>query len=182
MKLITLTQGKVAIVDDDDYEYLNRFKWHISGKPTRRYAQAKINGKLVLMHQIILPPIQDCTGIDHRDCNSLNNQKYNLRYASDSQNVGNSRVQTVPKSSKYKGVYFDKSRTNWQAYIKFHYKYIHLGRFNSEDDAAEAYNEAAIKYFGEFARINDTKLDLPKRCPRCRLARKLGIKPAKDGE
>lgn len=149
MKLIKLTQGKEAIVDDEDYEYLNKFKWYYHN---RGYACTYINKKLKLMHRVIIKSKLD---IDHINLNGLDNRKENLRPANKRQNMANSK-KMQNKTSKYKGVFKRKTRkTSWLATIKYNKKAIYLGSFKEEKDAARAYNEAAIKYFGEFARIND---------------------------
>lgn len=91
--------------------------------------------------------------IDHQDRNMLNNQIENLRACTDSQNMMN-RAPTKGSSSKYKGVSYVERNNNWRVQIMINYKTIKLGIFNNENEAALAYNEAAIKYHGEFAYLN----------------------------
>jgi hypothetical protein len=110
---------------------------------------------LLLMHRIILERHEiDLNGleIDHIDGNGLNNLKSNLRLATRSENSRNSKKK--PSSSPYKGVIFVPSRDRWLAQINVNNKHIHCGYHLTQDDAARAYNRAAVKYFGEFARIN----------------------------
>ena len=87
--------------------------------------------------------------VDHIDGNKLNNQKYNLRYATKQQNQMNSKG-----LYEYKGIFWEENRKKWRAKIGFNKKSIFLGRFNTDIEAAKAYDEAAIKYFGEFAKLN----------------------------
>lgn len=161
-KQITLTQGKFTIVDDEDFEWLNQWKWCANKIHNIWYAirglihSEKIaNGKhiCILMHRQIM----NCPKgfeIDHQDHNGLNNQKSNLRICTRNQNQHNQKIQTRIKSSQFKGVYWDKSTKRWPAQIKYNSKRIHLGGFGSEIEAAKAYDKAAKRLFGEFARLN----------------------------
>lgn len=92
-------------------------------------------------------------GVDHEDCNGLNNQRYNLRPANQTQNLAHARVR-VGMTSPYKGVSYCKRTKKWVAQICAHGVHKFLGRFNKEYDAAQAYNFAAEELFGEFARLN----------------------------
>lgn len=104
------------------------------------------------MHRLLLAP-GDNEDVDHRDGNGLNNKKENLRKCSRSQNLQNqTRLPNPLKSSAYKGVYWDEDA--WRAQIRVNKQKICLGYFTDEQTAALAYNEAANKYFGEFARPN----------------------------
>jgi hypothetical protein len=156
MKTIPLTNSDlVAFVDDADYDHLLRFTWFISDKG---YAigNACINGlyKTIRMHCVIMR----AKGIDHRDTNRLNNQRANLRIATQSQNSGNQKIlarKTHNSKSKYKGVSWSSASQKWRTQIVYMYKHIHLGYFHNEQEAAKAYNAKAIELFGEFARINE---------------------------
>ncbi len=156
MKEIPLTQGEFALVDDDMYEDLIRFKWQCT---IRKYAatRIRINGKRVYlsMHRYVMglkpyDPLQ----IDHRDRNGLNNQRSNLRISTQSQNNMNKCKAKKEKSSKFKGVTLNKEDKQWTAYIVKNKKQQHLGYFNTEIEAALAYNKKAQKLFGEFACLN----------------------------
>ena len=105
------------------------------------------------MHRHILKagPGQE---IDHRDGDGLNNQRFNLRYCTDSENHANQHHKMAGCSSHYKGVGWYKATGKWRAVITVDYIFVHLGYFDSESDAAHAYNTAALKFFGEFARLN----------------------------
>lgn len=152
-RLIQLTQGKVAIVDDDDYAYLSRFTWSASIKGDRCYAIATVNGRLTFMHHCILVPRVGFM-VDHKDRNGSNNQKLNLRYATALQNTQNQGIKKN-NTSGFKGVWFVVGRNEWRARIWVNRKPVDLGRFPTAEAAAVAYNEAAIRYFGEFACLND---------------------------
>ena len=154
MKEIKLTQGKVTLVDDEDYEYLNQWKWCIvKGNNNYNYAY---NYKLGLMHRFILRTPQKLM-TDHKDHDGLNNQRNNLRICTNGQNQMNKKS---CGKSKYLGVWYithkrkDKKYTYIISMIVIEGKQIYLGQFKTEEDAALAYNEAAIKYHGEFANLN----------------------------
>lgn len=158
MKKIPLTQGEFATVDDIDYEFLMQWKWYFNQGYAVRHSQ-KSDGfsqrKTILMHRIILSRKlgrSDFHDTDHKNHDGLDNRRNNLRPASRSQNEHNSEIQWG--SSKFKGVCWKKDHNKWQAYIRFEGCLKHLGYFTDEIEAAKAYNEAAKKYFGEFACLN----------------------------
>ena len=156
-KEIILTQGKVAIVDDADYDYLNQFKWHalkLAGKfyVGRKLTVSKGKRNQILMHRLIMKPDKGMV-IDHLDGNPLNNQKNNLRICTHSDNMRNCKI-SIKNTSGYKGVSFLKKKNTYKSAIKFNKKTIYLGYYIDPIDAARAYNAAAIKYFGEFANLN----------------------------
>ena len=150
MKRIKLTQGKFALVDDEDFAKLSKYKWH-SLKGTNTFYAAR--GFRLRMHRFILNA-KEGQEIDHRDGNGLNNQKSNLRFCTHSQNNMNQRKLKKNLSSKYKGVSWHKNKKKWAVSIYIDGKNKYLGDFKDETDAAEAYNEAAMKYYGEFANLN----------------------------
>lgn len=162
MKKIELTRNQFALVDDEDYEYLNQWKWHAMPGRNKYYAQrveyVYLNGKrskiLHTMHSSIMKLTTKEFVIDHIDGDGLNNQKINLRKCTRLQNSFNRIKQNRKATSNFKGVYWYKSRNCWRAQIMFNRKTIPLGYFNIEESAAIAYNDAAIKYFGEFAKLN----------------------------
>jgi hypothetical protein len=157
MKEIKLTQNKVALVDDEDFERLKGFHWYTRKTGNLFYAVYKIKksqkSTTFYMHRIIL---QVLTGVpvDHVDGNGLNNQKVNLRLCTHQENMQNRKTQKNNKSG-LKGVSWHKNEEKWRAVIKAEGKYKHLGYFPTKELAALAYNEAAVKYFGEFARTNN---------------------------
>ena len=163
MKEIKLTRGKFAMVDDDDYERVNKLKWSLedSGKNGHELYYAKrlhpvIRGKKYVrltMHKFIMGDIPEGMVIDHINLNGLDNRKENLRPCNTSEN--NSNRICMPKStSKYLGVYFHKGTGKYMARIKKDKSTIYLGVFKDEKDAAIAYNKAAIKYHNQFANLN----------------------------
>jgi hypothetical protein len=91
---------------------------------------------------------------DHINGDTLDNRRCNLRVCSHQQNISNRKKQRNPTTSQYKGVHLDKARGKWHAKLRSHGRMVHIGYFTSEEDAAQAYNEAARKHFGEFARLN----------------------------
>jgi len=157
LREILLTQGKVALVDDADYDYLMQWKWRAVKEYKRWYAVRSVrkNGERFLfwMHRVILnTPVGMET--DHINHNGLDNQRSNIRICNHSENLHNQQVQKRIKSSTFKGVSWYKQRCMWESYIEVNGKKIRLGYFNDELEAAKTYDNAAIKYFGEFANLN----------------------------
>ena len=155
MKQIKLTQGQFALIDDDDFELVSQFKWYALKPKKIFYALmcAVVNGKRIdmRMHRLIMNAKKGQI-IDHKDRNGLNNQKNNLRFCTHTENSRNSI--SNKGLSKYKGVSWAKAAKKWRAGIKVNNRGIYLGYYTNENEAAKAYNEAAIKYHGEFARLN----------------------------
>jgi hypothetical protein len=158
MKLIRLTQGQFAQVDDADYDWLNQWKWRAK-KSTNTYYAVRTdysNGKKTVgMGRVMLGLTDSEVDAEHRDRNGLNNQRLNLRPATCQQNGINKSGYS--KSSQYKGVYYNKERRMFSAQIKYNYKSRHIGHFKSEIDAARAYDRKALELFGEFAYLNFEK-------------------------
>jgi hypothetical protein len=161
VKEIPLTQGKVALVSDGDFERVSKLKWHAirhdvqstvtwyAGTTYNRNQNGNRKVWVVRMHNFIL----GVKGIDHRDGDGLNNQRENLRRCSQSENCRNRTVQS--HSSVFKGVSFNKIQQKWTAQIGTKPGVIkHLGTFSVEEWAAIAYDLEAEKVFGEFARTN----------------------------
>ena len=155
---IRLTEGNCTIVDPDVFYRLDQFYWLTCGKVDFPYAARVIRsetGQLntILMHRQILnaPP---GLFVDHRDGKTLDNRTENLRLSTPSQNSCNSRRDKSKTYSKYRGVSFSKRKQKWFAAIRINGKKTWLGYFTSETAAAKAYDVAAKKYHGEFARLN----------------------------
>lgn len=145
-KLIPLTQGKFAKVDNEDFDRFKDINWHVS---TRNYVY---NKKVGLIHRLILNP-PDNTSVDHINNNPLDNRKQNLRICTQHQNTMNQSPQKG-SSSKYKGVYRVTERRKWKAQIVCDGVHNSLGSFKTEQEAAKAYDKKALELFGEFAYLN----------------------------
>ena len=162
MLKILLSQRKFALIDDEDFNLVNQYRWFADKQRNTYYAIAnirKLSGirTTVKMHRLIMSAKLG-EEIDHEDRNGLNNQKYNLRFCSNMENQHNQRK---PKSyndhktsSKFKGVSWNKSNNKWKTRIMKNNKSIYIACFISEIEAAKAYNEVAVKYFGKFANLN----------------------------
>ena len=165
VKKIKLTQGKYALVDDEDYPKVSKYKWCAYYNPhTKSYyaiRNTKINEKWTSqrMHRFILGVTDPNIQVDHIiSGNTLDNRKSNLRVVTHNQNMWNQRKPKLyagkPTSSIYKGVSWNKKAKKWKAEIKVNNKYFYLGLYKNEKDAALAYNKAARKYFGKYALLN----------------------------
>lgn len=160
MKKITLTQGKFAIIDDEYFELVSRYKWKCDKGHNLNYARhiywdKKLKKyKSILMHRLIMKLIDPKIHIDHVDNDGLNNQKSNLRICTVSQNAMNKRKIKQIFTSKFKGVSWSKHAKKWRAQLRIDSILKHLGYFKIEEQAAIAYDQAAKKYFGEFAKFN----------------------------
>jgi len=156
-KLIQLTQGKFAIVDECDFERVNQFKWCAHSDGTNWYAIKRnyIGDDSVIesMHKFIIGCILDGLEVDHANGNSLDNSSTNLRPCTHAENGRNLRCR-IGCSSIYKGVSWNKEASKWSAIIVKNYKRIHREYFDSEIDAAKQYDIWAKELFGEFARLN----------------------------
>jgi hypothetical protein len=148
-KEIALNRGKVAIVDDEDYEELSEYSWCFDG----RYASSKtvVPGKKVYLHRYLMGSPENKL-VDHVNGDKLDNRTSNLRIADYRQNSANSKTHSH-NTSGYRGVY--KWRNYWRAAITYDGKQISCGYYSDKDEAAKAYNRYAAIFFGEFARLNE---------------------------
>ncbi len=144
-----VANGRVALVDENDYPLVSQYRWHCIGD----YACTKVRKTSVLMHVLIM----GVKGIDHIDHDGLNNRRGNLRIATQSQNMANQRTQTRFTTSKYKGVTWAVRQNRWKAQIQIDKRNNHLGYFTSEIEAATTYDTAAKEAWGEFAHPNFIK-------------------------
>ena len=149
---------KFALVDDEDYDFISKLSWHICDKGYAKSSSIVIDEirykKTIRMHRLIINASKGLE-IDHINGDKLDNRKQNLRVCSHKENCYN-RPSKVGTSSKFKGVSMMKltSSYKWRAVIRMNGEDYHLGLFESEEDAAIAYNEKAKEFFGEFARLN----------------------------
>ncbi|MCK4525977.1 hypothetical protein KAW18_01295 [candidate division WOR-3 bacterium] len=152
MKEIQLTQGKIALVDDLDFEILNQFKWYANKMGNVYYAIRALSwedGKrqMLRMHHAVIGYPSMGSYVDHENGNGLHNYKSNLRFVTRRQNLQN-RIHGKTKISKYPGITWFPECKKWRARIQKNGKRMHLGLFNSELDAFNAYCDA-VHVFGE---------------------------------
>ena len=153
MKSISLSQGRIALVDDTDYDYLSQFKWCANFYSNRWYAVRNVGCHRELMHRVIMGvPRGDPRWVDHRRReDTLDNRRLNLRIATPVQNAGNTNKHK-DGTSGYKGV--SRQDGKWHAQIQRNGQKIHLGDFLTPERAAMAYDTAALKHHNEFACTN----------------------------
>jgi hypothetical protein len=157
MKEIKLSQGKVSQVSDHRFDFINQWRWTAAHDKYGNWHAHRLEGKgknkkTIYMHRVIVnaPPNKD---VDHRDGNGLNNQDENLRICTDSQNLANSKRRS-DNTTGYKGVFLKKGKNKFRARITVNGKRINLGCFFTAAEANMVYQNAAQKYFGEFAYKN----------------------------
>lgn len=157
---VKLTQGKIALVDDADFEYLNQWKWFYHNGYAERSINlgtdkdGRQNIQTIKMHRVIMGVTDPTILVDHRNDNGeidgLNNRRSNLRLATHGQNMSNTKAY---KGRQYKGVYPQGKK--YYAAIRVDKVLKYLGSFSSQLKAARAYDVAAAQYFGQFARLNN---------------------------
>ena len=159
MREISLTQGKIAFVDDDDYEAVSQYRWHahrvrpgltwyaVTNKP-------RSQGKgTIRMHILLMGIDPEGRQIDHKNGDGCDNRRSNLRWATYVEQRRNSGL-GCRNTTGFKGVSFDKTRGKYEAKTKTDGRFLHLGRFATAEEAARAYDRAAREHFGEYARTN----------------------------
>lgn len=158
MKMIPLSMGRVAMVGDDDYEELSKYKWSISTGSQKdsyyAYRTERVNGKdkpIAMQRQIMNCPIGMI--VDHINHNTLDNRKDNLRVVTNQQNSCNRRGWKNSRSG-YKGVTWYSHNRGWRSQITINGKVIVIGYFFNPLEAALAYDRAAVEYHGEYAYLN----------------------------
>lgn len=157
---IPLTQGKIALVDDEDYEYLMQWKWQAFYQQNthsfiaRRMTSKRKEGerKSIIMHRIIMNA-QKGQIIDHINHDTLDNRKENLRFCTHSENMQNRTIQSNNKA-RYKGIYWRKSRNCWEVRVHKNCKLKRVKCVHDKIEAALVYDEFAEEVHGEFAKLN----------------------------
>ena len=162
MKKLPLSQGKFALVDDDDFKRMNKHKWCCTNNRGTFYAIRTLNAtakrpkrKTFFLHREILRAKKGQT-VDHRNGNGLDNRKRNIRICTQQQNTFNKRNDQGSKC-EYKGVTWSNESNKWKVRICVDGKSIYLGVHFCIVKAAKIYDEAAVKYHGDFARLNFPK-------------------------
>jgi hypothetical protein len=146
-----------VVVDEADLDLVQAYRWHVMPARHTTYAVATVGSPRAMrttirVHRLIMDAPQDVE-VDHIDHDGLNNRRSNLRLATGTQNLGNMRHRGGT-TSRYKGVYWSARDRRWLATISVASKSIHLGSFVIEEEAARAYDAAAVQAFGEFAYLN----------------------------
>lgn len=184
MHLSILVTRNEILVDESDYEKLIKYRWHIhNGKGNTKYARTLVDRKKgVYMHRMILSIDNRKICVDHINGNGLDNRRCNIRTVTNSQN----NMNRFKAKNKYKGIHYDKWSGRWQAFIGCNGSMKHLGRYNTAEEAAIAYNKSAKELFGEYANLNiisvnpSVQLSLPTRGEAVR--RYAGRRPAAHTE
>lgn len=155
---LPLSQGKVAVIDFDDFEKVRPYKWHLSKSQNNLYARHNFSNDAgyLILHRFLLDA-PDNMDVDPRDGDGLNNRRNNIRLCTPSQNAQARQRKRPSMTSSFRGVFWDKHKAHkaaWTARLRFNGKNIHCGSFKKEEDAARAYDKKAIELFGEWASPN----------------------------
>lgn len=156
---VPLNHGQNCLIDPEDYHLVAGTKWRAAFRGSSYYVMRSVrrDGRsgAEYLHRLILNAPAGAL-VDHIDCNGLNNQRSNLRLCTQSQNQGNQRQ----KHGKYRGVSWHKATQKWAARISIYKRIVHLGLFDTAESAASAYDIAARLHFGEFARLNNSGIEI----------------------
>lgn len=155
---ILLHSGEITVIDADDWPLVKPYRWYAlhTDRTTYAHTNRTVDGRSIpsnLLHRMLLNA-KSGEFVDHKDHNGLNNRRTNLRACTQTQNNGNARLSRA-NTSGYRGVYWHKGCRKWCARIKVDYKYRTLGSFSDPWTAAQIYNTAATKIWGEFAYQNE---------------------------
>lgn len=155
MKQIKLTKNKYALVDDEDYDFLNQWKWHYHSMgyaSRRKWIKGQNRQESILMHRFLMnTPVGMDT--DHINRNKLDNRRSNLQICTKGLNHQRAKLQSN-NTTGYKGIVWYKPTNRWRVAIKFNKKGIHLGYFKELTEAISAYNNKALELFGSMAVLN----------------------------
>lgn len=149
---IDLTNSELKVlIDAADFKFVSDYNWYLS---TRGYACTTINGKKKRMHRVIMSP-PDHLQIDHINRNKLDNTRKNLRVCTQKENARNRPI-SKSNTSGFKGVHLEPRNkySKWRAGIYLNGIHVHIGSFRTKEEAAKAYNDTAIRHFGDFAVLN----------------------------
>lgn len=152
MKIIKITKGKEVLVDDEDFEYLNQFKWYFNGRYALHTTGGRKNPKKIRMH-VLINKTPSGYDTDHINGNGLDNRKENLRTATHAENMMNTDKWKT-NTSGYKGVHWNKSKKKWIVKFNMNKKEKYIGSFDDINIAIAAYDNAILQYRGEFGRVN----------------------------
>ena len=157
MSSIVLSSGETCLIDGEDLERVNRYTWRLEHFNRKSYVRCSIskNGKVTKarLHRFILGA-KPGDVVDHKNGDTLDNRKSNLRYCTLSESAKN-RVKNKTSKNKYKGVRKEPHCSRWSAFISIDSKKTYLGIFKTEEDAAKAYNIAAKKNYKQYAKLNE---------------------------
>jgi hypothetical protein len=144
----------ICLFDTADYPLVKDYRWHAAKHDKGFYAETSSSRPQVRMHVLLLPVTGDGMTADHKDWNGLNNCRSNLRYADQSQQNVHRQDDKYGRTSRFRGVCRYGTLGKFKAEISFRGAKKHLGVFDSEIDAAKAYNRAATEIHGQFANLN----------------------------
>lgn len=155
MREIPLTNSsRCAIVDDDQFDLVNGKPWYVDCRGNIAYGDRTSGKSVPVLMVSILYPCAPGLVRDHINHNRFDNRSCNIRICTRAENCRNMLPWKKAKTSRFKGVSWHRAASKWNATIKFQRQRIYLGLFESEEDAAMAYNSAALHYFGQFAHLN----------------------------